>query len=91
MLKASFLRVYLSKEDHGEDEQEFDFPPSYSMLNLQLPDDDIPPPEYGAVVRDREERDKIRMFWRNSSLEDAGDWRKRRVLDTKLCKSLDLY
>ena len=79
------------KEDHAEDEQEFDFPPSYSMLDLHLLDDDIPPPEYEAVVRDRGERNKIRMFWRNSSLEDTGDWRKRRVLDTKLCKSLDLY
>ena len=59
------------------------------MLDLQLLDDVAPPPEYGAVVR--EQGDKVRMFWRNSSLEDAGDWRKRRVQDTKLCKSLDLY
>ena len=59
------------------------------MLDLQLLDDSAPPPEYGAVVR---EKDKIRMFWRNSSLEDAGEWRKRRVMEvTKLCKSLDLY
>ena len=86
-----FILIYFSKEDNADDEHEFDFPPSYSMLDLQLVDDDLPPPEYGAVVRSGEERNKIRMFWRNSSLEDAGDWRKRRVLDTKLCKSLDLY
>ena len=63
------------------------------MLDLQLLDDGAPPPDYGAVVRESrgELGDKVRMFWRNSSLEDAGDWRKRRVLDTKLCKSLDLY
>ena len=63
------------------------------MLDLQLLDDVAPPPEYGAVVRSGsgEQGDKVRMFWRNSSLEDAGDWRKRRVQDTKLCKSLDLY
>ena len=85
-----FLIGTFVKEGDAEDEQEFDFPPSYSMLDLQLRDDSAPPPEYGAVVR---ERDKMRMFWRNSSLEDTtGDWRKRRVMEvTKLCKSLDLY
>ena len=82
-------KVTLQEGDAG-DEQEFDFPPSCSMLDLQLLDDSAPPPEYGDVVR---EKDKIRMFWRNSSLEeDAGEWRKRRVMEvTKLCKSLDLY